>query len=467
MKMKKRSSLWIVLPIVAVVVLVVVVAVGRRVAARRASATDEASTVVVTRGTLEVTVTASGRIEAVRQVDLSFDVPGQVSEVNVRLGDAVSAGQVLARLDSGDLARAVAQAEIGLQSAQLRLERLQRPADEAAIRQAEDSVTQAAAALRVAQLNMTSVLSSTLLNEQLENAQYFLQDAQTQYAARLAEYEEGRIGDWMLDRARQTLETAQLNLARTQQQADLQLQSARNQVTQAAQAYGQAQDRLEQLREGSDELDRQAAQLDIDNARLALERAQSQLASATLTAPFDGVIAAVNLVVGEAAPTMQPAVTLLDPAHLQITVGVDELDVARLSVGLPVEVTVDALPDARLTGRVERIAPAASVDLGAVSYPVIIALDPTDAPVRVGMSATAVIMVEELADQLLIPNWVVRIDQTTGQPFVYRRTAGGNERVDVQLGVRYGGYSQVLAGLAEGDVLVLVRETGNGFFGQP
>ena len=74
-------------------------------------------------------------------------------------------------------------------------------------------------------------------------------------------------------------------------------------------------------------------------------------------------------------------------------------------------------------------------------------------------------MVEELTNQLLIPNWLVRVDQTTGETYVYRQTPDGNERVNIRLGVRYEGVSQVLNGLEEGDVLVLIREQFNGFFG--
>ncbi|HHS98043.1 MAG TPA: efflux RND transporter periplasmic adaptor subunit [Chloroflexi bacterium] len=225
-------------------------------------------------------------------------------------------------------------------------------------------------------------------------------------------------------------------------------------------------DRLHQLQEGADPLDLEAAQLEVEAARLSLEKARSDLENATLVAPFDGVVAAVNVAVGENVAVGAPAVRLVNSSSFHLSVTVDEIDVARLEVGLPAEITVDALPDLTLTGTVERIGPAATLEEGAVAYPVVIALDPTDAPLRAGMSATAVILVEELTDQLIIPNWVVRVDQTTGQPYVYRRTAdGGLERVDVRLGIRYEGYSQVLEGLEEGDVLVLVREETGGLFG--
>jgi len=147
---------------------------------------------------------------------------------------------------------------------------------------------------------------------------------------------------------------------------------------------------------------------------------------------------------------------------------VDEVDVAKLAEGQPVEVMLDALPDVVLSGMVERIAPAAAgmaasvgtgvAAPGVVSYDMTIVLDPTGAPVRAGMSANATVMVEELADVLLIPTWVVRIDRRTGQTYVQRQAGEQTERVDVQLGVRGNGVVQVLGGLEEGDVVVLIQQ---------
>ncbi|HEY75395.1 MAG TPA: efflux RND transporter periplasmic adaptor subunit [Thermoflexia bacterium] len=464
--MKSRRSLWVLIG-VGVVVLVV----GGFLLWRRATVQGQpeaAQTAVVERGTLRVTVTASGNLEPAAEVALAFDVPGRVAEVLVDIGDEVQAGQPLVRLETADLERAVAQAELNLRQAELRLERLQEPVDEAEIRQAQHAVDQAAAALKVAQLNLTAVLSSTLLNEDLEDARYRLQDAEAQYARSLEEYKEGKIGDAMMDRVTQALIDARRYLERIEQQGQLQEQQARNELARAQQAYQEALDRLRQLQEGADPLDLEAARLEVEAAQLSLEKARSDLEGATLVAPFDGAVAAVNVAVGENVSVGVPAVRLVDNSHFRLSVTVDEIDVARLEVGLPAEITVDALPDLALTGTVERIGPAATLEEGAVAYPVVIGLDPTDAPLRAGMSATAVILVEELTDQLIIPNWVVRVDPTTGRPYVYRQTGdGGLERVEVRLGVRYEGYSQVLEGLEEGDVLVLVREETGGLFSSP
>ena len=125
------------------------------------------------------------------------------------------------------------------------------------------------------------------------------------------------------------------------------------------------------------------------------------------------------------------------------------------------------IPFIVITGTVGRIAPVATLEGGVVYYDVTIGLTPTDLPIRADMTANATILVDEIADVLVIPTWVVRVDRSTGQTYVHRRVGDGVERVDVELGARYGGRVQVLGGLSEGDELVWVQEsTPFGFGGQ-
>ncbi|MGD1996502.1 MAG: efflux RND transporter periplasmic adaptor subunit, partial [Anaerolineae bacterium] len=335
--MSRRRNLWILLAVAVVALIVGGLFLRRRLAG--VASDDLVRTAIVERGTLRVTVTASGRIEPSSQVDLSFDSPGQVAEVSVELGDEVQAGEPLARLETEDLSRAVEQAELSLNQAQLRLERLQQPADEEEILRAQHAVDQAAATLEVAQINLTAVLSSTLLNEALEDARSAFEDAKSHYERRLEEYEEGETDYWFVDQAQQRYEDAQLALTRVQQQADLQLESARNDVDRARQVYQEARDTLEELLEGADPLDLEATQLEVQTAQLALEKARSDLERATLVAPFDGVVAQVNATAGETVAAGRAAITLVDPSQFRITINVDEIDVAKLEIGLPVEVT--------------------------------------------------------------------------------------------------------------------------------
>jgi hypothetical protein len=129
-------------------------------------------------------------------------------------------------------------------------------------------------------------------------------------------------------------------------------------------------------------------------------------------------------------------------------------------VGQAAQVTLDALPDVTLDGTVRRIAPAAALAQGGVvTYDVIVALAPTDAPIRADMTANVTIVVDELADVLTVPTWVVRVDRTTGQTYVHQEIGGKIERVDVALGVRYEGVAEVIGGLQEGDRVIWVQES--------
>jgi len=341
-------------------------------------------------------VIAEAVIEPARWSELRFEAAGKVVEVPMQEGDTVSEGDLLARLETGDLERAVAQAELNLRQAQLKLERLQKPADEADIRQAEHAVDQAAAALTTAQMNLTTVLNSTLLNETLEDAQQVYEEMQHQYETRLEMYESGEEPDyWFVDQAQKQLDDAKLNLDRVRQQGNLQLQDARNEVNRAHQAYQEAQDNLEQLLKGAAPQDIEAARLDIRAAELALEEARSQLEDAALHAPFAGTVTKLNVEVGETASPGEVVIVLATLDQLQArTVDLTELDVARVVEGQPATVTVDALPGTSLSGHVTHVDLQSEDYRGDVTYPVTVGLDDAVPELRWGMTAVVEIEVD-------------------------------------------------------------------------
>jgi HlyD family secretion protein len=335
-------------------------------------------------------VVAEAAIEPDRWSELHFDAGGDVIEVLVEEGDTVLEGDVLARLETEALERAVAQAELNLCQAELRLEQLQEPVDEADVRQAEHAIDQAAAALRLAQMNVATILDTTLLNETLEDAQKVFDDLQHKYDARLELYESGKEPDyWFVDQAKERLDDARLNLDRIRQQGNLQLQDARNEVVRAQQTHQEAEDNLEQLLKGADEHDVAAARLDIETAELALDEARSNLEEATLRASLAGIVTQVNLETGETAAPGEVILVLATLDRLQArTTDLTELDVARVVEGQAAVVTVDALPEQAFAGVVREIALQPGDYRGDVVYAVTVELtDATDAPLRWGMTA--------------------------------------------------------------------------------
>jgi RND family efflux transporter MFP subunit len=203
--------------------------------------------------------------------------------------------------------------------------------------------------------------------------------------------------------------------------------------------------------------------LDVENARVALEQSREDLEEALLTAPFAGVIAKVNLQEGTQPATGRPAITLVDDSNYYVEVTVDETDIGKVEEGQPVEITLDAYPNVVVEGEIETIAPAPEDGNGAglVSYPVRVVLHPTDEiEVRDGMTANVVIRTQVISDILLVPNWSVRTDQSSGETYTYCYCLrdGVPQRTPVTVGARNETYTQILSGLEEGDRVALVTE---------
>ncbi|MCC6190275.1 MAG: efflux RND transporter periplasmic adaptor subunit [Anaerolineales bacterium] len=453
-----------------IVVVVVAIAVGgggyfwqQQAAARRAVAVVSRQETVQP-GTILSTVNATGFLAAQEQVNLYFSSAAglPVVEINVALGDDVRTGDVLARLDDAELRLAVTEAGQALEAARLQLALLQappRPEDiavaEANLRVARNQVYAASLgqppeAVEIARLNL--VLAQNTLNQT--------------YAAMDRLVEQGR---WAEKNALQAQADAQVEAA---QIADLRFHQAQEQPgygqSAAAQAaVEQAEAALERLRAGPGQEDLEIARLQISQAEAGLEIARHDLERAAIVAPFDGVVAAVNLRLGEPATDALPAVVLSDVSRFYLEVLVDEVDVASVRPGHPVTVTLDALPDLALRAQVDKIAPAAQINAGVVSYPVRLSLDTLEAALRGGMTATAAIVVGEVRDVLLVPNWAVRRDRDTGQAFVGLLRDGLIEEAPVTLGLRDEEYSEVVEGIRAGDIVAVSDQREQfSFFGQ-
>jgi HlyD family secretion protein len=167
----------------------------------------------------------------------------------------------------------------------------------------------------------------------------------------------------------------------------------------------------------------------------------------------------VNIKAGEIANNARPAVVLTDLSQFKMKVLVDEIDVRQVAVGQPVRLSVDALPGAEITGKVTEISPTASNVGGVVAYEVTVVPDPTDEPLRVGMSATAIITTANVDNVVLAPNRFITIDRNTGVAYVFKMVNGEPVRQQVELGLRNERESQILAGLQEGDQIALVTQT--------
>lgn len=225
---------------------------------------------------------------------------------------------------------------------------------------------------------------------------------------------------------------------------------------QAAQAQAaQAQAQLEILQIGASEADIALAQAQVDQAQATLRQSELALDGAAIVAPFDGVVAVLYADLNDLIAPNAPVIALIDAQSFHVDVSVDEADVGQIAMGQNVEFTLDAFRDEKLTGQVAYIAPTATLDLGVVSYLVRISIEPTEVTLRSGLTANASIITDVRCNVLLVPNLAVAIDAETGRKYVDRRTPIGVERVEIQTGLTNELFSEVVAGLEDGDAVAV------------
>ena len=413
---------------------------------------EEREEVVVNRGVLEAMVNATGTILPEKHTTLSFKSPGRVAEVLAKEGQFVRAGEMLARLETTDLEFAIAQAELALALAQAQFLSIQRSP-------AEYEIAAAQAALDSAKASYKKLLADPT-SEEIRVARTNLDQAEAALAQAQAAY------DWVADRPDvamlpQALQLDQATVAYEAAQASFDLTMrplSQAELAAAQSAISQAQAALARLQEGVSSEDLLIVQLQVQQAQLSLDQARHQLEGTTLTAPHDGTITLAGVKPGELTGG-QPAFILTDLSQYHIDVTVDEIDIGRVEVGQPVTITLDALPGDFLTGHVDEIAQTAQLDSGVVTYKVTVRLDLGDAPLRAGMTANVDIVTERREKVLLVPNRFVRIERTTGQAFVDRLVVEKVQAIEIQIGLRDEIFSEVLAGLSEGDIVVLVKES--------
>ena len=168
--------------------------------------------------------------------------------------------------------------------------------------------------------------------------------------------------------------------------AKLALPTNADTVAQAQVALDAAKASLAKLNPAPGHSDQEKASATIRQAQAVLGSAKLSRANAELRAPFDGVVAEVNIDPGDPSSVAgQVPIRLVDISTLHIDVSVNSVDIGRVTQGQAVQVTVDAATATVYAGKVSYIAPAATVSGNLSSYLVNVALD-KQAGLRPGMS---------------------------------------------------------------------------------
>ena len=463
------------------------------------SAVEALDAAIVDRGDILIVVSATGQIRPVREYPLSFAGTGPVAIIHTREGDHVRAGQALATLDTRSLQLAVQSARLAYDRQRAAYDALVAPPRPIDIQAAEAALNTAQAQLRAANIG-ADPLQVRMAEVQVELARNSLWQSQLTRDQTNAQAEaQNAVAQGLTDRLWQLppeVRDAALGLVgaipaspaaglgispadaerRVQISeydvpiAQAQLSQAQSQRGNAANVAGaqlsvaSAQAALDRLRNGPEPEAVAIAEAQIEAAQAALALAEYNLERATLTAPVDGVVARLNLVEGEPAPLDRPAVLLVDDSRFILDVPIDEADIGGVAAGQPVTVSLDALPGRPLVGRVSRVAETATTLGGVVTFLVRVDVEAGGQMLRSGMTATATITTDAISDVLRVRNRYVRLDRRTGRATVIVQAPDGALReVEVVLGLRNETFSEVRAGLAEGDRVVALPRTLNLF----
>ena len=209
---------------------------------------------------------------------------------------------------------------------------------------------------------------------------------------------------------------------------------------------------------GADQEDIDLQRQQVRLAELAVERAQKAVEDATLTAPFDGTAAAINIHLGDVITPATPAITILTPGALRVKLTLGETDLPAVEVGQTGIIIFDAIQDVAYPLRITSIGLAPDTQQGVVTYTALAELtrlneggeDVRPAP---GMNGAAVVTTEEKADVLAVPSQAIR--QRGGNSVVDVLVDGKAETRVIRTGNSDTTNTEVTSGLQAGDLVIL------------
>lgn len=443
-----RQRGWIIALSAALVLILLIAGVATAAAIRRARVVYQFTH--ITQGTVQVAVNATGPVQGTIY-NLNFTGSGKIAEIDVTLGQQVTEGQVLAKLDPTSLQDAVAVAQAQVDAAQTALDN--------------------------AYANQSAV------------------EAQTE-AQVTAAHDQEQVSIAKCSGNQTCINAAESQYAQAQAQADAQNANATAQVNTAQAQLATAQASL------------QTAQDNATNAVLTAPHSGTVAAINGAVGGVPGVPTSVTTTNASASGTGGNVfIQIADLSSLQVVASVNEADVGTLALSNPVTFTVSAYPGKTFSGSVSAISPVGQTVSNVVTYPVTINIASSSLQnVRLlpGMTATVAIITVQRPGVLLVPSSAVAFARTATTPryrlftasqvrtaltqasalvnqvevldpssvsdnpqaaYLVRQVKGKLTLVPVVLGITDGTVYQVITGVAQGDTIV--NGAVGGPFGRP
>jgi RND family efflux transporter MFP subunit len=380
------------------------------------AATDEINVTVAEAavGDLEITSVHTGKVTTEDEVNVIPTIPGRVLSVSVALGDKVSMGDTLFRVDPSDVESQQSQAQIQRDAAAKG-----RSAASGAVSDAKKARSDAKKAVKDAKKTVKGI------NGQIKKAKQAIKDAK----------KAGPAGVAMLAQAEaalQQLEQAKAQAEAGVKQAEAGVTQAKSGVRQAQSAYDQANAQYRIAGEGVD-------------------AAGSALDETTVIAPISGYVTGITVQKGGMASQAMPAVVITGTSKVQVMTTVAENLVDEIQVGEAAEIYVRALSDEPFGGTISQIVPAPPT--GQTTYPVVVDFDSPDAGLKPGMLTEVTMVTGRSEGVCLVPSDAIMIRD--GREIVAVLGSGDKVEIrEVSTGIDDGENIEITDGVSAGERIV-------------
>ena len=362
------------------------------------------SKATVKRGELKSVLMEQGAIkpQVGAQIEIGTRATGEIIKMNVKVGDKVTKGQLIAKLDSRDIEKQIKQAkdQIYILNKELQLEQETYP------------------------------FQRNINLEQIRDATSRMQTALGKYERELYLYRRGFSAKEELDTIRTDYDTAKAAL--NQAQLELKRYDREHFLT------------VERLK------------LEIERQKSYLEELNVRLSYTEIYSPINGIVTQVTAEEGETLVSglqVGNLITVLNPELLELWIYVDETDISKVSVGQSVEYTVDTYPEKTFIGKIDRINISPDIFENIVYYRAIVNIDNKTAEfLKPEMTTQCKIIIASKKDVLVVPNEALKWKD--GHYIVYKIINDETnlvEEVPIKMGERGDVTTEVIEGLKEGD----------------
>lgn len=421
----------------------------------------------VKKGTIVSTITGTGQVSALNQLAITPKVSGTVTSIRVKSGDSVNQGQTLFTIDSIDAQKKVRDAELDLQSALANIDYVTKSND-LAVENAYSNLLNSNFEVVSKDDKTDKVARPTVSGNYNSTKEGTI--TITTYASvdGISVSVKGLVEDTRLINTVNPIPIGDSGLFITfPSNVPTDMNWEISIPNKNASNYNSNKISYEQaLRTQADaQKENGVTLLGIQAKRNTLADARQILADYSVKATLSGIVANIPIKVGNQVSTGTTMGTIITKQRIA-TIPLNEVDIAKVKIGQKVTATFDAIEGLEITGKVISIDSIGTVTSGVVNYNVDISFDTDDDRIKPGMSTNASIATQIAQDVLVVPTSAIKT--TNGNSYIQIAPKGqvattGNtgitldqtpEQVEVVKGISDDLNTEIISGIAEGDIIV-------------